>query len=790
MFVLACLHAALLVSSSAVIKTYSHFDISDAGDSGSANAVQIVRRTATGNLELVEEGLRLLAAMEGPYRVVGVVGNFHTGKSFLMNQLMGRMGGFETGPTVKPTTEGVWFWGQTLLVPETGMKILLFDSEGLSAPENTADYDAKIFAVMALLSSHFIYNSVRIIDQAAMEYLQVLARRAQLFSLKTSLNSGGDLQVESMLQFPPLTWVVQDFFQKLIDNETPTQWLHRLMDEQAKTHGSLEGLKTIFPSAHCKTLFFPTTELEDLTYLDKQDAAVLTERYKKDKDGLVAHIIANLHMSEQQGGNEVQKLGVAPTGWWSGRSGAQISSLVSVLVDAANRGQMDSIPSMWELFIQKQITAAEQQSQRVFKITLNPFFTLEPPLLPEEFKKEIARAIERSKTVFTQAIFGLKNEAAQAANAHLDEELTSAMGKEISDHKLRMSAFVKRHVDAAVEDLKEHVQVILLPRPSKELHNELIKMRQKVSIGVHEMFKKYTDDLKTTFDLALDGITLGKEQENRDVFAKRLTDAMSETETRYTVSMQTSVGDDAQSTETLGQLHTAARTEALLVWAELVKVIKDEPQTREFVTDVRKKLEASQQHFYKANEIKVQKVCEKAVENAKRSAKQGFDNYRKGMPYDESEMNKYETEVAKAAEQSYEVEVKRFANSKSYENIKENILRVRLRELRMEFHDKNIEVLSRLVTEPLSIASRRSKDISYSCWTRVGFLRQARAIAHEELTRHSSQLQGSQKTKVVERWLEKEMVSIGPSSNQDILFMVLTALLVCSAAFMAFSRLR
>ena len=54
--------------------------------------------------------------------------------------------------------------------------VLFLDTEGFAASDTSADYDAKIFALAALLSSHLTYNSVRIVDTAAVEYLELLAR--------------------------------------------------------------------------------------------------------------------------------------------------------------------------------------------------------------------------------------------------------------------------------------------------------------------------------------------------------------------------------------------------------------------------------------------------------------------------------------------------------------------------------------------------------------------------------------------------------------------------------------
>lgn len=141
--------------------------------------------------------------------------------------------------------------------------------------EASEAYDAKIFAVVTLISSHLVFNSVKIITQDQVDYLELLARRAQLFSLTSYIStqlspstvppssaaaaaaasteageretssartkeeglgdqdqinslganmeagSGGSdavdsvemLWTEQQAVIPPLTWVVQDFFQ-------------------------------------------------------------------------------------------------------------------------------------------------------------------------------------------------------------------------------------------------------------------------------------------------------------------------------------------------------------------------------------------------------------------------------------------------------------------------------------------------------------------------------------------------------------------------------------------------
>eukprot|EP00976_Prorocentrum_cordatum_P039844 809861-Prorocentrum_minimum.AAC.2 len=67
--------------------------------------------TADGEtLRVVEHNLLKLKSISVPLHVIAVVGPFHSGKSYLLNRLMGlkKDEGFKLGYTVNPTTKGIW----------------------------------------------------------------------------------------------------------------------------------------------------------------------------------------------------------------------------------------------------------------------------------------------------------------------------------------------------------------------------------------------------------------------------------------------------------------------------------------------------------------------------------------------------------------------------------------------------------------------------------------------------------------------------------------------------------
>ncbi len=76
--------------------------------------IQLVRPDTVEHrrLEIVDANIKCLHHIDSAVAVIAVVGKFHSGKSFLLNQLMGKQNGFGIGPSVRPQTMGIWMWGQ------------------------------------------------------------------------------------------------------------------------------------------------------------------------------------------------------------------------------------------------------------------------------------------------------------------------------------------------------------------------------------------------------------------------------------------------------------------------------------------------------------------------------------------------------------------------------------------------------------------------------------------------------------------------------------------------------
>lgn len=232
-------------------------------------------------LELSETVLEKLAALKEPVSIIGIVGPYHGGKSFLLNVFLNSTHGFPVGVKPEPETRGIWIRivSKQRLRGVDGSQVILLDTEGFYGEQATRLYDARIFAVATLLSSHLVYNTLRTLgDTQSVSALADLAKQAQVFNLQNWLHSG-DMALDQpflsasvdpsvllkTLDFPPLTWVVQGFDIDLQFSHTPMDYLQRYLS--AFAHTGDRTLDTLFTRGiSCYALRTPT----DLNLLREQ----------------------------------------------------------------------------------------------------------------------------------------------------------------------------------------------------------------------------------------------------------------------------------------------------------------------------------------------------------------------------------------------------------------------------------------------------------------------------------------------------------------------------------------
>jgi hypothetical protein len=487
---------------------------------------QLISVESNGKLAVTDSAKKYLSeqCFSDEFQIVSVSGSFHTGKSFLLNALMNSTTGFNVGDTTESETRGLWLSGSPIKRPGTNHPVVFLDTEGLAAVENTEQHDAKIYSISTLLSAHQIYNTIRNIDTRSIEALELLARRARLFQLKTGITEfeekGNDDFLNSkegeLLDFPSLTWVIQNFFQKQMPGETPTNWLHRLLvsvasskqivsgtitsgsnkkkillldhpsnkneenDNNNKHYRTSSTLKNIFAPMNAVTMAIPSYNPSDLQDLSKvRNINLLNKNYLQDLGVLWKSIELSLNRESARK-----------------QSGKSLYAFLKILVQSANDNNLDEFPSLWFNYIDQQKKSAQKAVSNMF-IKRSNKYDLAIPLPMKTYVSDMNRIAKMSNDNVVQLLFGLSSPTIENAKETILLHINSLKKKKIQNNIDKISMFSNSKKEECITEGIEKLNVnCIVPSASSKIKRESNIIKQKYTTKFLKATSNY--DLKYT----------------------------------------------------------------------------------------------------------------------------------------------------------------------------------------------------------------------------------------------------------------------------------------------------
>ena len=247
------------------------------------------------NFELNKAALDILRSIKDQIIVVSIVGKARTGKSYLMNLLLNtnnninKNKGFKVASSINSCTRGIWLWSTPRQKPNSSAKIIFIDSEGTNSVDiSTKTYDTKIFALIILLSSLFIYNTNGNIDETSISELALSTYLSNSIAINTNKYTNLDIKnkitnidkdkIISDLA-PKFIWTLRDFTLDKIDPDTgeeitSDEYLELCLRNKSAGKNSNENniirqnIIKYFKERECVTLPRPVDNEEDLQRLD------------------------------------------------------------------------------------------------------------------------------------------------------------------------------------------------------------------------------------------------------------------------------------------------------------------------------------------------------------------------------------------------------------------------------------------------------------------------------------------------------------------------------------------
>ncbi|XP_056175635.1 uncharacterized protein LOC115686600 isoform X2 [Syzygium oleosum] len=335
---------------------------SPASVTGPARPIRLVYCDEKGRFRMDPEAVAVLQLVKEPIGVVSVCGRARQGKSFILNQLLGKSSGFQVASTHRPCTKGLWLWSAPLkrrALDGTEYNLLLLDSEGIDAYDQTGTYSTQIFSLAVLLSSMFIYNQMGGIDEAALDRLSLVTQMTKHIRVRAS---GGKSSASELGQFSPIfIWLLRDFYLDLVEDNrriTPRDYLELALRPVQGTGRDIgakneirDSIRALFPDRECFTLVRPLNNENDLQRLDQISMDKLRPEFKSGLEALTKFVFERTR-PKQVGATVL--------------TGPVLVGITESYLEALNNGAVPTISSSWQVGMREAHEEAVQKSLAAF----------------------------------------------------------------------------------------------------------------------------------------------------------------------------------------------------------------------------------------------------------------------------------------------------------------------------------------------------------------------------------------------------------------------------------------
>ncbi|MCO5582076.1 hypothetical protein L7F22_035967 [Adiantum nelumboides] len=414
------------------------------GAGNSARALRLVFCDERGKFKMDPDAVAALQLVKGPLGVVSVCGRARQGKSFILNQLLGKGSGFQVASTHRPCTKGLWMWSTPLkriAADGTEYSLLLLDTEGIDAYDQTGTYSTQIFSLAVLLSSMFVYNQMGGIDEAALDRLSLVTEMTKHIRVRASQNRASAAELG---QYSPIfMWLLRDFYLELAEDGrriTPREYLESALQPMSGNGKAIaakneirESIRALFPDRECFTLVRPLNDERDLQRLDKIPLEKMRPEFRNGLETLTRFVFERTRPKHL--GSTIM-------------TGPLLAGLTQSFLDALNAGAVPTIATSWQ-------NVEENECRRAYDVALETYTKMfnspssDEGMLQESYEMAMQGALD----IYHREAVGLG-----AARQKHEKLLVSDLKKRFEEYKRKVSTESELKCVKAIETMDEKLR--------------------------------------------------------------------------------------------------------------------------------------------------------------------------------------------------------------------------------------------------------------------------------------------------------------------------------------------
>uniref|UniRef100_A0A0A9G7N1 GB1/RHD3-type G domain-containing protein n=1 Tax=Arundo donax TaxID=35708 RepID=A0A0A9G7N1_ARUDO len=412
---------------------------------GGGRPLRLVYCDDRGRFRMDPEAVSALQLVKGPVGVVSVCGRARQGKSFILNQLLGRSSGFQVASTHRPCTKGLWMWSAPIkrtALDGTEYSLLLLDSEGIDAYDQTGTYSIQIFSLAVLLSSMFIYNQMGGIDEAALDRLSLVTEMTKHIRVRAN---GGRSTASELGQFSPIfIWLLRDFYLDLVENDrkiTPRDYLEialRPLEGRGKDLSSKneirESIRSLFPDRECFTLVRPLNNENELQRLDQIPLEKLRPEFQAGLDELTRFIFERTRPKQVAG---------------TIMTGPVLAGVTQSFLDAINNGAVPTISSSWQSVEEAECRRAYDSATEVYMSSFNCSKLAEEDALNDAHEAALRKALD----AYNSAAVGTGT-----SRVHYEKVLNNFCRKAFQEYKRNAFLEADKQCSNAIQNMEKKIR--------------------------------------------------------------------------------------------------------------------------------------------------------------------------------------------------------------------------------------------------------------------------------------------------------------------------------------------